>query len=150
MCCLLTFIIFICTANSAPFSEPQGSFVTLNMSGMALSVFLVVDTGHGWFPKQTAVVRRSNAYCALTPCVNTWSMSSMCWSAQASTSRRYDPTCRALMRRPCTSMQKVSKLAKHMFFPHGQMWCNYHKINLINGTLWTVSKCEEWQMIILF
>lgn len=90
MFCILTFIIFICTANSMPRSEPEGSFVTLNMSGMALSVFLVVDTGHGWFPKQTTQVSRSNVYCASTPCVNTWSMSSMHSTARPSTSCRYD------------------------------------------------------------
>lgn len=90
MFCILTFIIFICTANSVPCREPELSFVTLNMSGMALSVFLVVETGHGWFPKQTTLVSRSNSYCALTPCVNTWSMPSMHSTAQPCTSCRYN------------------------------------------------------------
>lgn len=57
-----------------PCSAPKGSSVTLSERGAALSVFLVADTGHGWFLKQTAQVSMSNVYCALTPCVNIRSM----------------------------------------------------------------------------
>lgn len=66
-----------------PRSAPKGSSVTLSERGTALSVFLVADTGHGWFLKQTAQVSMSNVYCALTPCVNIRSMLHMHSTAQA-------------------------------------------------------------------
>lgn len=57
-----------------PCSAPKGSSVTPSKRGIALSVFLVADTGHGWFHRQTAQVSMSNVYCASTPCVNIQSM----------------------------------------------------------------------------
>lgn len=57
-----------------PCGAPEGSSVTLSKRRIALSVFLVADTGHGWFHRQTVQVSMSNVYCASTPCVNIQSM----------------------------------------------------------------------------